>query len=152
MNLLNTTRASEPDNVPETSMAMVASALADPSRVSILCALMDGRAWTATELSVVAGIAASTASGHLNRLLSSGLVICLMQGRHRYYSLAGHHIAGLLENLMGVSMWTTKAPFPVRRFICVMPAPAMTIWPASLLSIFMTLCSGKNGWKQRARN
>ena len=51
----------------------------------------------ATELSVVAGIAASTASGHLNRLLSSGLVICLMQGRHRYYSLAGHHIAGLLE-------------------------------------------------------
>jgi DNA-binding transcriptional ArsR family regulator len=65
---------------------------------------MDGRAWTATELSAVAGIAASTTSGHLTRLLSNGLVICLTQGRHRYYSLAGHHIAGLLENLMGVSM------------------------------------------------
>lgn len=110
MNLVNQTRESEPDNVLETSMAMVASALADPSRVTILCALMDGRAWTATELSVVAGIAASTTSGHLNRLLSNGLVSCLMQGRHRYYSLAGHPIAGLLENLMGVSMGTIKAP------------------------------------------
>ncbi len=88
MNLVKTKRDSEPDDALETSMAMVASALSDPSRVSILCALMDGRAWTATELSVVAGIAASTTSGHLNRLLSNGLVICLIQGRHRYYSLA----------------------------------------------------------------
>jgi len=109
MNLVKTQLNGEPDDVLETSMAMVASALSDPSRVSILCALMDGRAWTATELSVVADIAASTASGHLNRLLSNGLVICLTQGRHRYYSLAGQHIAGLLENLMGVSMRTVKA-------------------------------------------
>ena len=106
MKRLKTQCNSEPEDVLETSMAMVASALSDPSRVSILCALMDGRAWTATELSAVAGIAASTASGHLNRLLSNGLVICLTQGRHRYYSLAGHHISGLLENLMGVSMRT----------------------------------------------
>lgn len=112
MNLLKTQRDSEPDDVLETSMAMFASALSDPSRVSILCALMDGRAWTATELSAVAGIAASTTSGHLNRLLSNGLVICLTQGRHRYYSLAGHHIAGLLENLMGVSMHTHTSPPP----------------------------------------
>jgi len=110
MKRLKTQCDSEPDDILETSMAMVASALSDPSRVSILCALMDGRAWTATELSAVAGIAASTASGHLNRLLTNGLVICLTQGRHRYYSLAGHHIAGLLENLMGVSMRAQKTP------------------------------------------
>ncbi|HHE0256814.1 TPA: ArsR/SmtB family transcription factor [Yersinia enterocolitica] len=109
MNLMKTQCDSKPDDVLETSMAMVASALSDPSRVSILCALMDGRAWTATELSTVAGVAASTTSGHLSRLLSNKLVICLTQGRHRYYSLAGHHIAGLLENLMGVSMHTHKA-------------------------------------------
>lgn len=104
MNFLHTEYDSEPDDSLEKSMSLVASAISDPSRVSILCALMDGRAWTATELSAVAGIAASTTSGHLTRLLSNGLVICLTQGRHRYYSLAGHHIAGLLENLMGVSM------------------------------------------------
>lgn len=47
MNLVKTKRDSEPDDALETSMAMVASALSDPSRVSILCTLMDGRAWTA---------------------------------------------------------------------------------------------------------
>jgi DNA-binding transcriptional ArsR family regulator len=108
MNFLQTEYDSEPDESLEKSMSLVASAISDPSRVSILCALMDGRAWTATELSAVAGIAASTTSGHLTRLLSNGLVICLTQGRHRYYSLAGHHIAGLLENLMGVSMHNHK--------------------------------------------
>lgn len=110
MNLLKTERNGDVDDVLEKSMSRVASAIADPSRVSILCALMDGRAWTATELSAIAGIAASTASGHLARLLGNGLVICLTQGRHRYYSLAGQHIAGLLENLMGVSMYNPCAP------------------------------------------
>ncbi len=44
----------------ERSISNVASAIADPSRVSILCALMDGKAWTATELSTVAGVTPST--------------------------------------------------------------------------------------------
>ncbi len=110
MSSLKTNHNTQPEDSLESSMSMVASAIADPSRVSILCALMDGRAWTATELSAVAGIAASTASGHLNRLLENRLIICLAQGRHRYYRLAGHHIAGLLENLMGVSMRSLTSP------------------------------------------
>jgi DNA-binding transcriptional ArsR family regulator len=72
MNLLKPQQDSEPEEALETAMAMVASALSDPSRVSILCALMDGRAWTATELSTVAEVSASTTSGHLARLLSNG--------------------------------------------------------------------------------
>ncbi|WP_038881955.1 ArsR/SmtB family transcription factor, partial [Cronobacter malonaticus] len=85
------------DTAPDLEQAMsgVAAAMADPSRVAMLCALMDGRAWTATELSAVADIAPSTTSAHLARLLSHGLVVCLSQGRHRYYRLAGHEIAGL---------------------------------------------------------
>ncbi|OAT33935.1 ArsR family transcriptional regulator [Buttiauxella brennerae ATCC 51605] len=112
MNFVKPEYDSQPDDSLEKSMSLVASAISDPSRVSILCALMDGRAWTATELSAVAGIAASTTSGHLARLLSNGLVICLTQGRHRYYSLASHHIAGLLENLMGVAMNAHTSPAP----------------------------------------
>lgn len=88
----------------ERSIADVASAIADPSRVSMLCALMDGRAWTATELSAMANIAPSTASAHLSKLLHGKLISCLSQGRHRYYRLAGSDIAKLLETLMGVSM------------------------------------------------
>ncbi|RKQ39134.1 helix-turn-helix transcriptional regulator [Enterobacter sp. R1(2018)] len=112
MNFLKTAYDSEPEDSLEKSISLVASAISDPSRVSILCALMDGRAWTATEFSAVAGIVASTTSGHLTRLLNNGLVICLSQGRHRYYSLAGQHIAELLENLMGVSMHTFTSPTP----------------------------------------
>ncbi len=90
-------------------MAALAAAMSDPSRIKMLCALMDGRAWTATELSAVADIAASTASAHLSRLVSEGLITCLSQGRHRYYRLAGTDIAGLIENLMGVSWRSTSA-------------------------------------------
>ncbi|EPM4262601.1 transcriptional regulator, partial [Enterobacter ludwigii] len=48
-----------PDNsaLLEQAMAAVAAAMADPSRVKMLCALMDGRAWTATELSAAADVA-----------------------------------------------------------------------------------------------
>jgi len=101
-------------------MSNIATAIADPSRVSILCALMDGRAWTATELSAVANIAPSTASAHLAKLLQNKLVSCLSQGRHRYYRLSGQDIAALLETLMGVSMksepkMNTKTPVHLRK-------------------------------------
>ncbi|AMO47478.1 DNA-binding transcriptional regulator, ArsR family [Kosakonia oryzendophytica] len=104
----------------EEALAGIASAMSDPSRARMLCALMDGRAWTATELSSVADISASTASAHLNRLLSHGLLVCVSQGRHRYYRLAGSDVAGLLENMMGVSMrggraLATRTPVELRR-------------------------------------
>lgn len=94
----------------EEALSGIASAMADPSRARMLCALMDGRAWTATELSAVVDIAASTASAHLTRLLNSGLLVCVSQGRHRYYRLAGNDVAALLENMMGVSMKGAYSP------------------------------------------
>ncbi|WP_342323821.1 winged helix-turn-helix domain-containing protein [Kosakonia sp. BYX6] len=101
------------DNSPfalEEALSAVASAMADPSRARMLCALMDGRAWTATELSAVVDIAASTASAHLTKLLNSGLLVCVSQGRHRYYRLAGSDVAALLETMMGVSMKGAQSP------------------------------------------
>ena len=93
----------------ERTMAALAAAMSDLSRIKMLCSLMDGRAWTATELSVVADIAASTASAHLSRLVNEGLITCLSQGRHRYYRLTGTDIAGLIENLMGISWRSTSS-------------------------------------------
>ena len=87
----------------EQAMATLAAAMADVSRVKILCALMDGRAWTATELSVVAEVSSSTTSAHLARLVSGNLLTCLSQGRHRYYRLSGREVAELLEKVMGIS-------------------------------------------------
>ncbi|WP_255431506.1 helix-turn-helix transcriptional regulator [Buttiauxella sp. B2] len=77
--------------------------MADKSRARMLCALMDGRAWTATELGAAADVSPSTASAHLAKLADQHFIICLAQGRHRYYRLANAAIAELLEKLMGVS-------------------------------------------------
>ncbi|MCA2015353.1 winged helix-turn-helix domain-containing protein [Vibrio tritonius] len=84
-------------------MAALAAAMSDASRMKILCALMDGKAWTATELSVVAEVAPSTTSSHLSRLLKANLVICLSQGRHRYFRLYSKNVAVLLEKMMGIT-------------------------------------------------
>jgi DNA-binding transcriptional ArsR family regulator len=86
----------------EQRLAAVAAAVADKTRATMLCALMDGRAYTATELSVVADVAASTASSHLARLLEQQLIECVPQGRHRYFRIANRQVAGALETLMGL--------------------------------------------------
>jgi DNA-binding transcriptional ArsR family regulator len=80
-------------------VARFAGALAEPTRVTMCLALLDGRAWTATELARAAGIAPSTASEHLDRLVESGLLVQERQGRHRYVRLAGPEMAGVVEDL-----------------------------------------------------
>lgn len=69
----------------------------------MLCALMDGRAYTATEMSVVGGVSASTASAHLRVLVERGMVECALQGRHRYYRIASPEVADVLESIMGLA-------------------------------------------------
>lgn len=107
--MLKTSLPSDNSAMLEKAIAAVAAAMADPSRVKMLCALMDGRAWTATELSAAADVAPSTASGHLARLVEGQLITCLSQGRHRYYRLAGHDVAALVEQMMGLS-WSRITP------------------------------------------
>ncbi|MEU5696427.1 helix-turn-helix domain-containing protein [Actinosynnema sp. NPDC020468] len=82
------------------SLAGLAALLADGTRARFCLELMDGRAWTAGELAAVAGVAASTASEHLSRLVAAGLLVERRQGRHRYVRLAGQREAKLLEDLL----------------------------------------------------
>lgn len=109
----------EDDESLAVAITALASAMADASRVKMLCALMDGRAWTATELATVAEVSASTTSAHLSRLVSTHLLVCLAQGRHRYYRLASADVAGLLENMMAMAgksaiVLTTRTPVNLR--------------------------------------
>lgn len=80
-------------------LADFAALLADKSRAAMCLALLDGRAWTAGELAEHAGIAPSTATEHLNRLITAGLLMERRQGRHRYVSLNGADVAELLESM-----------------------------------------------------
>jgi DNA-binding transcriptional ArsR family regulator len=83
----------------EAGISRIAAAIGEPARARILYCLMDGRARTSTELSVVAEVSPSTASVHLNRLKQTHLVKVLVQGRHRFYSLDGPDVANALEGL-----------------------------------------------------
>jgi DNA-binding transcriptional ArsR family regulator len=85
------------------AMAEAASLVGDQARASMLNALMDGRALTATELAGVAGITAQTASGHLAKLSAAGLLAVERQGRHRYHRLATPAVARMLEAIMLVA-------------------------------------------------
>ncbi|MFJ3787684.1 ArsR/SmtB family transcription factor [Kitasatospora sp. NPDC090091] len=81
------------------SLAHLAGLLADPTRAAFCTALLDGRAWTAGELARYAGVAPSTASEHLSRLVAGGLLAEERQGRHRYVRLADPAAAALIEDL-----------------------------------------------------
>ncbi len=87
----------------EASVSRIAAAIGEPARSRILFCLMDGHARTSTELAVVAEVSPSTASVHLNRLRTERLVTVLVQGKHRYYRLAGRSVARALEALSVVA-------------------------------------------------
>ncbi|WP_273430122.1 helix-turn-helix transcriptional regulator [Chitinibacter tainanensis] len=87
----------------ENGIASLAATVADKTRSRMLCALMDGRAYTATELSAVAEVSTSTTSSHLSRLLDQHLITCVKQGRYRYFKIANPEVAKALETLMGLA-------------------------------------------------
>src|SRR5262245_7685788 len=60
---------------------------------------MDGRDLSASLLAAEAGVAASTASEHLAKLVEAGLVTVRPEGRHRYYRLRDGEVATLIESL-----------------------------------------------------
>ena len=80
-------------------LAELASLLADPGRAGMALALWDGRARPAGELARIAGVTPATASSHLARLVAGGVLRVEPRVRHRYYRLAGDHVAGVLESL-----------------------------------------------------
>jgi hypothetical protein len=84
-------------------LAEIAALPADPTRATMLQALMDGRALTAKELATAAGVTQQTASGHLSRMTEAGLLAVTPQGRHRYYRLASQTVAHMLESILQVA-------------------------------------------------
>lgn len=86
-----------------TRLAQVAALLGDDSRAAMCEALMDGRAWTVSELAAEAGIGKACASEHVGRLVDGGLVTTETEGRCRYVRLAGPEVAAVLEGLSGLA-------------------------------------------------
>lgn len=83
----------------EPRIDIIANAIADQTRASIVCMLMDGRAFTAKELAYGSGVTPQTASFHLHHLVRAGLISVVKSGRNRYHRLAGQDVAQLVETL-----------------------------------------------------
>jgi DNA-binding transcriptional ArsR family regulator len=101
------------------AVSKIAAAIGEPARARMLFSLVDGHARTSTELAVVGGISPSTASVHLHRLMDAHLVKVVVQGKHRYFSLEGPHVASALEGLSVIAggvrgTFTPHAPSRLR--------------------------------------
>jgi DNA-binding transcriptional ArsR family regulator len=90
------------------ALSEIAALMGDPARASMLQLLMDGRAHTASELALAAGVTAQTASGHLGRMVEADLLAARAQGRNRFYRLASGEVAHAIESLMALA--GTRAP------------------------------------------
>jgi DNA-binding transcriptional ArsR family regulator len=87
----------------EADLAAAASLLAEPARAELMLATLADGPLTASELAARAGIARSTASGHLGRLVAGGFLVVAERGRHRYYEPAGAAVAEAVEALSRVA-------------------------------------------------
>ena len=84
-------------------LADTAALLSDPGRAAMLTALIGGIALPAGELALIANVSPQTASSHLSKLISGGLLSVEQQGRHRYYRLADAEVAHAIEALLAIA-------------------------------------------------
>src|SRR2546429_9259608 len=69
-------------------IAEIAALVGDPARATMVSALLDGRALTASELALAAQIRPQTASTHLAKLTEAGLLSMVPRGRARHFRAA----------------------------------------------------------------
>ncbi len=81
----------------------LAALLGVPARAAMVWALIAGDALPASELAYRAGVTPQTASHHLARMVTGGLLAVERCLRYRYYRLASLQVAEVLENFMALS-------------------------------------------------
>lgn len=81
-------------------IAKIANLIGDKTRSSMLIALMEGKALTASELAFRANISPQTASNHLKKLIDTKLIFLIKTPtRYRYFKIASPLVAKALESL-----------------------------------------------------
>ncbi len=89
--------------------AKITALIAEPARATMLWSLLDGRAYTASELAIVADVSPQSASNHLGKLADNNLVSIEKQGRHRYYQLANPEVAYVIESIANLIQMPKQA-------------------------------------------
>ncbi|MDE0045154.1 MAG: winged helix-turn-helix domain-containing protein, partial [bacterium] len=93
-------------------MVTVGSMVGSPVRATMLAALLDRHALTATELARLASVSPASASQHLAKLTASGLLAVERHGRHRYYSVASADVTAALAALESLGAPLPRPPAP----------------------------------------
>lgn len=96
-------------------IAETAALLGDPARATMVSALLDGRALTASELASAARITPQTASTHLAKLTEAGVLSVVRSGRHRYFRLALPTVADLIDGIVAVALEKRPRHRPLSR-------------------------------------
>jgi DNA-binding transcriptional ArsR family regulator len=85
-------------------IAEIAALVGDPTRATMVSALLDGRAQTASSLAGAARITPQTASTHLAKLTQAGLLAVVRNGRHRYFRLASPTVVDMIDGIVAVAL------------------------------------------------
>jgi DNA-binding transcriptional ArsR family regulator len=83
----------------EEKFVSVTRLIGEQARAKMLWNLLDGRAYTASELALSAEVSVTSASNHLAKLLEADIVKVETQGRHRYFSFSRPEVAYAVESL-----------------------------------------------------
>ncbi|SEW07228.1 DNA-binding transcriptional regulator, ArsR family [Chitinophaga sp. YR573] len=86
----------------ESRFKEIAALIGDPTRATIMWVLLDGKAFTATELAIAADTSPQNISMHLNKLVQAELLCVESQGRHKYYKFSSKDIAYAIEGLANI--------------------------------------------------
>lgn len=81
----------------------ISGLICEPTRAKMLWSLLDGKAYTASELAIAADISSTAVSNHLSKLLNADIVKVEIQGRHRYYSFSKPEVAYVIESLANLA-------------------------------------------------
>lgn len=98
------------------SITHVAGLIGEPGRIQMLTALLDGNPHSASELAMAAAVSPQTASSHLSKLLSGGLVISKRQGRQRLFRLKDQDVAVAVEAIGALAQGSPDSAMPELRF------------------------------------
>src|SRR5438552_860541 len=99
-----------------TSITRIAALIGEAGRIQMLATLLDGNRHSASELAMAATVSPQTASSHLSKLLSGGLVVSERSGRQRLFRLKNTDVAMAIEALGALAQHSESPAIPELRF------------------------------------
>ncbi len=98
------------------SITRIAGLIGEAGRIRMLTAMLDGTAHSASDLAMAAEVSPQTASSHLSKMLSGGLVVSERSGRQRLFRLKNIDVAAAVEALGALAQTSGSTAMPEIRF------------------------------------